>query len=71
LRQNPDRAAALKDADPFALATTRAELEAWIAHLDVLDIVHSPIIRASRGYALGFHDPDGIRIVVDADDPEQ
>jgi catechol-2,3-dioxygenase len=70
LRENPTLAAALDDADPFALATTREELDAWAAHLDGLGIWHSPVVTASRGYALGFRDPDGMQIRLYADDPE-
>jgi catechol 2,3-dioxygenase-like lactoylglutathione lyase family enzyme len=68
LREDPDRAAALHDADPFALAVSRPDLDAWIEHLDALGISHSPIIRATRGYGLGFRDPDGIQIRLYADD---
>jgi catechol 2,3-dioxygenase-like lactoylglutathione lyase family enzyme len=70
LRENPARAAALDDADPFALATTRDSLDDWVAHLDALGIWHSPIVTASRGYALGFRDPDGMQIRLYADDAE-
>ncbi len=69
LREDPDRARALHDSDPFALATTREGLDQWIAHLDALGIWHSPIITASRGHALGFRDPDGTQIRLYADDP--
>ncbi len=69
LREDPQRAAALHDADPFALATTRAGLDRWVAHLDALGVWHSPIITASRGYALGFRDPDGMQIRLYTDDP--
>lgn len=70
LRQDPGRAAALDDADPFALATTREALDDWVAHLDALGIRHSPIVTASRGYAMGFRDPDGMQIRLYADDPD-
>ena len=68
LREDPGRAAALHDADPFALATTRAGLDRWISHLDALGVWHSPIITASRGCVLGFRDPDGMQIRLYADD---
>ncbi|MDP9071307.1 MAG: VOC family protein [Actinomycetota bacterium] len=70
LRENPELATALTDADPFALATTRQSLRAWVDRLDVLGIAHSPIVEASRGYALGFRDPDGLQIRLYADDAE-
>ncbi|MEO3858700.1 VOC family protein [Acrocarpospora sp. B8E8] len=69
LRENRRLAEALHDADPFALATTREGLDEWIAHLDARGIAHSPVIRASRGYGLGFRDPDGVQIRLYATDP--
>ncbi|MGI8334865.1 VOC family protein [Actinomadura scrupuli] len=68
LRENPELAKALYDTDPFALATTREGLNGWAAHLDELGIWHSPIVQASRGYAMGFRDPDGMQIRLYADD---
>ncbi|MFG6195554.1 VOC family protein [Nonomuraea sp. JJY05] len=68
LRENPELAKALYDADPFALATSRQDLDAWIAHLEGLGIWHSPVIQASRGWAMGFRDPDGMQIRLYADD---
>ncbi|MEV4582276.1 VOC family protein [Nonomuraea jabiensis] len=62
IRENPELAKALYDADPFALATTREGLQQWVEHLDQLGIWHPPIVRASRGWACGFRDPDGIQI---------
>jgi catechol 2,3-dioxygenase-like lactoylglutathione lyase family enzyme len=68
LRENAGLAAALQDADPFALATTHDSLDAWVEKLDRLRIWHSPIIQASRGYAMGLRDPDGLQIRLYADD---
>ncbi|GAA2863440.1 VOC family protein [Streptosporangium fragile] len=68
LRENPELARALSDADPFALEVTREGLDAWLAHLDDLGIPHSPVIRASGGYAMGFRDPDGVQLRLYADD---
>ncbi|GAA4095903.1 VOC family protein [Nonomuraea soli] len=70
IRENPELAKAMHDADPFALATTREGLEQWVEHLDRLDIWHPPIVRASRGWACGFRDPDGIQIRLYAYDEE-
>lgn len=70
LRENPELATALHDADPFALATTRESLDAWVDRLDSLGIAHSAVIEASRGYVLGFRDPDGLQIRLYADDPK-
>src|SRR5437764_146563 len=45
VRRAPDRAEALQGFDPVALAvTTRAELDAWIAHLDAQGIEHGPVM---------------------------
>jgi catechol 2,3-dioxygenase-like lactoylglutathione lyase family enzyme len=68
IRQDAGLAAALAGADPFALATTRAGLDEWVAHLDALGVPHSPIITASSGYGMGFLDPDGIQIRLYAED---
>ncbi|MBB2911498.1 catechol 2,3-dioxygenase-like lactoylglutathione lyase family enzyme [Streptosporangium becharense] len=62
LRENPGLARALSDADPFGLEATREGLDAWAARLDELGVPHSPIVRASSGYAMGFRDPDGVQI---------
>ncbi len=70
LRENQQLARALYDADPFALATTRESLDAWVLRLDSLDIEHSPIIEGSRGFVLGFRDPDGLQIRLYAEDAE-
>src|SRR3712207_1152913 len=56
------------DADPFALRTTVTELNSWITHLDGPGIGHSPIIKASSGYGLGFLTPDGMQIRLYAED---
>jgi catechol 2,3-dioxygenase-like lactoylglutathione lyase family enzyme len=61
LRHNPRAAAGTAGFDPISLAVAdRAALDTWIAHLDDLDIDHSPPIEASIGWMIVFHDPDGI-----------
>lgn len=40
----------------------RAAIEEWAAHLDGLGLAHSPVIDASVGWLLVFHDPDGHEI---------
>ncbi len=70
LRENRELATALTGADPFALATTPESLDAWVDHLDALGIAHSAIHQASRGYSVGFRDPDGLQIWLHADDAE-
>jgi catechol 2,3-dioxygenase-like lactoylglutathione lyase family enzyme len=63
VRREPDRAGALRGFDPVALAvTTRAELEAWVEHLDEHGVEHGPIINGHIGWVLGFSDPDGIEV---------
>ncbi len=69
LRENPALAAALEDADPFVLATTREALDDRATPLDDLGSWHSPTVTASRGHAMGFRDPGGMQIRLYADDP--
>ncbi|MEU4538048.1 VOC family protein [Streptosporangium sp. NPDC023825] len=70
LRENPDLARVLFDADPFALQVTREGLDDWVARLDGLGVPHSPVFRASAGHAMGFADPDGVQIRLYAPDEE-
>ncbi|MFF3442571.1 VOC family protein [Streptosporangium sp. NPDC002721] len=70
LRENPDLARALFDADPFALQVTLEGLHEWAARLDALDVPHGPVFRASSGHAMGFTDPDGVQIRLYAPDEE-
>ncbi len=61
LRQNADAARGIAGFDPVGLGVAdRAALEVWAAHLDRHDIDHSPVIEASIGWLLVFHDPDGL-----------
>ncbi|MDI2131432.1 VOC family protein [Yinghuangia seranimata] len=65
LRENPDAAAGCKGFDPVSFAVRdRADVEAWAAHLDTLGVPHSPVIEASIGWILVFHDPDGLELHV-------
>ena len=68
LRHDPERAQAMAAADPFALRTTIDELDAWVAHLDTLGVPHSPVNKASAGYAVAFSSPDGLQVKLYADD---
>ncbi|WP_329083545.1 MULTISPECIES: VOC family protein [unclassified Streptosporangium] len=70
LRENPELARALFDADPFALQVTPEGLDDWAARLDGLGVPHSPIFRASAGHAMGFTDPDGVQIRLYAPDEQ-
>jgi glyoxylase I family protein len=38
------------------------EVESWVAHLDGLNIGHSPIRELDLGKFLSFEDPDGIQL---------
>jgi len=67
LRHDPGRAQAMAGADPFALRTTIDDLDAWVAHLDTLGVPHSPVNKASAGYAVTFSSPDGLQLKLYAD----
>jgi len=61
LRENPDAARGIAGFDPMNWhVPDRPDLEAWALFLDDLGIPHSPVIDASLGWLLVFHDPDGI-----------
>ena len=63
LRWNPEVAAGIKGFDPISFGIEdKAAAEEWAAHLDDLGIPHSPVIDASIGWILVFHDPDGTEI---------
>jgi catechol 2,3-dioxygenase-like lactoylglutathione lyase family enzyme len=63
VRRAPEQAEALRGFDPVALAvTTRAELDAWVEHLDAEGIEHSPVMNGHIGWVVGVHDPDGIEV---------
>lgn len=63
VRKAPERAESWEGFDPVALAvSTRAELDAWVNHLDVEGIEHGPVMNGHIGWVVGFHDPDGIEV---------
>ena len=63
LRLNPDRAGRHAGFNPFVLSVTdRASLDAWSAHLDALEIPHSPVITAIQAWLIVLEDPDGHRL---------
>ncbi|MTV27691.1 VOC family protein [Nitriliruptoraceae bacterium ZYF776] len=63
LRENPTSAAGLSGADVLGLSIAdRSAAEAWAARFDELGIDHSPVIDATIGWLLVFHDPDGIEL---------
>lgn len=62
-RENPAAARGSQDFDPVGFAVRdRADVEAWAEYLDTLGIAHSPVIDASIGWLLVFHDPDRIEL---------
>ncbi|WP_329362898.1 VOC family protein [Streptomyces sp. NBC_01483] len=63
LRLDPATAGRLAGFDPLTFtARSRAELDGWIRHLDMLGVAHSPVIVALMGHLLVFPDPDGVRL---------
>jgi len=63
LRVNPPAVEGNRGFDPVSFAVaTRDDLEVWAAHLDRLDVKHSPLIEASIGWLLVFDDPDGLTL---------
>jgi catechol 2,3-dioxygenase-like lactoylglutathione lyase family enzyme len=63
LRENPAAAAGIKGFDPVSFGIAdHAAAEEWAAHLDGLGVEHSPVIDATIGWILVFHDPDGTEI---------
>lgn len=64
LRADPDHAGGLAGFDPIALAVPDlADLHAWAAHLDALDVAHLPVGKGHVGWLIGgLTDPDGIEI---------
>ncbi|MFC0545668.1 VOC family protein [Kutzneria chonburiensis] len=63
LRENPAAAAGIQGFDPVSFGIAdKAAAEQWAAHLDTLGIDHSPVIDATIGWILVFHDPDGTEI---------
>ena len=63
LRENPESAKGFAGFDPVSFGITdKSSAQAWAAWLDSLGIDHSPIIEATLGWIISFHDPDGIEI---------
>ena len=70
LRHDPERAAALAGFDPVAIAVrARADIPAWVEHLDRLGLAHGGVLTGHEGGSVlvGLHDPDGIEIRLYAD----
>ena len=63
LRLDPTRASAQPGFDPITCTVdTRADLVAWEAHLQTLDVRCSPVLVGVSGWLLAFEDPDSRRI---------
>ena len=63
LRENAAAARGIAGFDPVSFAIAdRAAAEAWVARLDELGIEHSPVIEATLGWLVVFHDPDGTEL---------
>ncbi|MGH6657508.1 MAG: VOC family protein [Actinocrinis sp.] len=63
LRVNETAARGCRGFDPVSFAVDdQADIRAWADHLDRLGVEHSPVIEASVGWLLVFHDPDGIQL---------
>ena len=61
LRENAAAAAGIAGFDPVSFAIRdRASADRWVEHLDRLGIDHSPVIDATIGWLVVFHDPDGV-----------
>src|SRR6266498_2048806 len=60
LRENPAAARGITGFDPVSFAIAdRDAAQAWADRLDELGIPHSPVIDATVGWLLVFHDPEG------------
>jgi catechol 2,3-dioxygenase-like lactoylglutathione lyase family enzyme len=63
LREDPERAAAMRGWDPLALAVpTRADLDPVAAQLDERGIERGPVITATLGWLLSATTPDGMQL---------
>jgi catechol 2,3-dioxygenase-like lactoylglutathione lyase family enzyme len=63
LRENPAAARGITGFDPVSFAVADRDVaQAWADRLDQLGIPHSPVIDATIGWLLVFHDPDGTEI---------
>jgi catechol 2,3-dioxygenase-like lactoylglutathione lyase family enzyme len=63
LREDPAVARGIAGFNPVVFAVAdRDAVQAWAERLDRLGIQHSPVIDASVGWLLVFHDPDGIEL---------
>jgi len=63
LRENPAAARGIAGFDPVSFAVADHDAaQAWADRLDRLGVPHSPVMDATIGWILVFHDPDGTEI---------
>jgi catechol 2,3-dioxygenase-like lactoylglutathione lyase family enzyme len=63
LRENLAAARGITGFDPVSFAIAdRDAAQAWADRLDQLGVPHSPVIDATIGWLVVFHDPDGTEI---------
>lgn len=63
LREAPEKASAMSGWDPIAFGVSgREEIDRWVEQLDAEGVEHTPVIRASIGWIVAFHDPDGTEL---------
>jgi catechol 2,3-dioxygenase-like lactoylglutathione lyase family enzyme len=64
-RENKELSEAVTGFDPVSFAVEdRADVEAWVAHLNEQGVENSGLRIAAIGYIVFFHDPDGIKLHV-------
>jgi catechol 2,3-dioxygenase-like lactoylglutathione lyase family enzyme len=63
LRENAEAARGFAGFDPISFGIAdKAAAQAWATRLDELGVAHSPVIDATIGWIVSFHDPDGTEI---------
>jgi catechol 2,3-dioxygenase-like lactoylglutathione lyase family enzyme len=63
LRENPESAKGFAGFDPVSFGIAdRDSAQAWADWLDSQGVDHSPVIEATVGWIVSFHDPDGLEI---------
>jgi len=69
LRESPEHVGGLSGFNAVVFRVPgRADVEAWLGHLDGLGVRHSPLIEATTGWMVVFSDPDGIEHHVYSDE---
>ncbi|MFI0899361.1 VOC family protein [Streptomyces sp. NPDC020983] len=64
-RENAELSESLSGFDPVSFAVQgKAEVQAWVDHLNAEGVENSGLRIAAIGYIVFFHDPDGIKLHV-------